>query len=953
MRDFTWKTAAALVCTGVAFFLGGTAQAAEQPELRIGVNVLPVLADPVDGARDLNQDYMAILANYAGMRAVYVSASWQENLARLQSGEIDVIANITDLPARHAFFDYGRIPMSTSKSMLYLRGGTQMFDRADRTTPLRIGVIRDQYTSPYLGMVLAAEGFPYTLQEYEDRKALAAAYAAGRIDGCSLDTAMPKSLQPAAALQADPVYFVVKKGNQELLDRLNSAASRLAMARPMLYADLYDLYHINTGGEALMLDHRERRYLEEHPTLHFAAIVNERPYSYMDGNGEFAGGLRAIVDRVSADLGVTIEIVPVASAEDAYAALADGTADVLLNSRWSPGWAVTHDYKQTAPYMTSYFTEVTRRSGKPEHPMVAYWSARIGDTTLAKHFDKDQLQHYDSVEDTLQAVADGKADAAYLRQETAQYETFAGQFPGLIANGTVAFATRTAMTMPQDADPALLSALDKEIAHMGQEVANGAIAEERQKFLKNQSIGAYFYNYPQYFFFGAGIVALVIALSFWRYRRMKKRTEAHLQDIIDRDPATELHNLAWIERVGSPIVTVSKGGKDPYLAAVAVHAMRPDIIAGTYGREVLAAVCRELGRDMELAPWAVHVGTRTSSAEVFALVRAEEAVLVPALREMLRKHDAQRVGRMLVRIPLEAGVCYVGDPPMDLKTAMNNASLAAHGARPVGIFNSKLQRETLLMSRMESIQEDALARREFHVWYQPKYELKTKRCIGAEALVRWESKELGFLPPGKFIPLFEGNGFISQLDFYNLEHVMQFQREAPGKGLPVLPISVNQSRQHMREEDYIERVRKLVAEYGTTGVELELTETAFDVLGEAMRAHSIDVVESLRGMGFSIDMDDFGSGYSDLALLNQLPLDVMKIDRSLLLASEGSGRMRIVLEQMIALGHALDMHVICEGIETEEQEQMLISCGCEYGQGYLYGKPMRRADYEAFLREHA
>ena len=209
------------------------------------------------------------------------------------------------------------------------------------------------------------------------------------------------------------------------------------------------------------------------------------------------------------------------------------------------------------------------------------------------------------------------------------------------------------------------------------------------------------------------------------------------------------------------------------------------------------------------------------------------------------------------------------------------------------------------------------------------------------------------MPPGKFIPLFEGNGFISQLDFYNLEHVMQFQREAPGKGLPVLPISVNQSRQHMREEDYIERVRKLVAEYGTTGVELELTETAFDVLGEAMRAHSIDVVESLRGMGFSIDMDDFGSGYSDLALLNQLPLDVMKIDRSLLLASEGSGRMRIVLEQMIALGHALDMHVICEGIETEEQEQMLISCGCEYGQGYLYGKPMRRADYEAFLREHA
>ena len=105
-------------------------------------------------------------------------------------------------------------------------------------------------------------------------------------------------------------------------------------------------------------------------------------------------------------------------------------------------------------------------------------------------------------------------------------------------------------------------------------------------------------------------------------------------------------------------------------------------------------------------------------------------------------------------------------------------------------------------------------------------------------------------------------------------------------------------------------------------------------------------------MGFAIDMNDFGSGYSDLSLLNQLPLDVMKIDRSLLLASEGSERMCVVLRQMVGLGHALGMKVICEGIETTTQEELLIGCGCEYGQGYLYGKPMKRADFEAFLKEH-
>ncbi|MDD6127798.1 MAG: EAL domain-containing protein [Veillonellaceae bacterium] len=254
---------------------------------------------------------------------------------------------------------------------------------------------------------------------------------------------------------------------------------------------------------------------------------------------------------------------------------------------------------------------------------------------------------------------------------------------------------------------------------------------------------------------------------------------------------------------------------------------------------------------------------------------------------------------------------------------------------------------------MESLQRQALERQEFQVWYQPKYDLRTRRCIGAEALVRWQSAELGFLPPGKFIALFESNGFISDLDFYNLEQVMRFQREAAEKGLPVVPISVNQSRVHMREQGYLTRMQALIDRYATQGIELELTETAFDFTDYALREHSIAVVAALHAMGFAIDMDDFGSGYSDLSLLNQLPLDVMKIDRSLLLASEGSERMCIVLQQMIDLGYALGMKVICEGIETEAQENLLRRCGCEYGQGYLYGKPMPRAEFETFLRQHA
>ena len=210
---------------------------------------------------------------------------------------------------------------------------------------------------------------------------------------------------------------------------------------------------------------------------------------------------------------------------------------------------------------------------------------------------------------------------------------------------------------------------------------------------------------------------------------------------------------------------------------------------------------------------------------------------------------------------------------------------------------------------------------------------------------------VGF-PPEERRKIFERNGFITKLDFYNLVHVMKLQQGRRAQGLPVVPISVNQSRFHMQEKGYLQRMKELVGIYSTDGVELELTETAFDLAGREQRENALAVVTELKRLGFCIDMDDFGTGYSDMTLLDALPLDVMKLDRSLLLASENSNRMRSVLARIVGLGHALGMAVICEGIETEEQEQMLIDCGCEHGQGYLYGKPMPQEEFEAFLAAH-
>lgn len=483
--------------------------------------------------------------------------------------------------------------------------------------------------------------------------------------------------------------------------------------------------------------------------------------------------------------------------------------------------------------------------------------------------------------------------------------------------------------------------------------AGTCFAQRTQRAISDAPLVSFFYEEPLWIFCGMLAALLLGAVAFWRCWRQWRSKERRLRELLAHDRYTGLRNVTWLEQAGDALVK-ARGEEAARMAAVVIKVVQPSVITATYGSEALVTLFRRLGERLTGESWAALVATRTNAAGAACLTHpVEREDLQVALRRILADSEYLQVGHMLVRIPLEAGVCYLGAPPMDLDTAINNAGLAAQEAQPLCFFNSALQRDTLLRSRMESLQQRALERREFHIWYQPKYDLVTRKCVGAEALVRWQSTELGFLPPGKFISLFESNGFITQLDFYNLEHVMQFQRDCKAKGLPVVPISVNQSRLHMREKGYLHHMRALVDRYTTEGIELELTETAFDFGSEAIREHSLAVVTALHALGFAIDMDDFGSGYSDLSLLNQLPLDVMKIDRSLLLASEESERMRVVLKMMIDLGHSLGMRVICEGIETEAQEELLRAVGCEYGQGFLYGRPMQRADFEAFLRAHA
>ena len=253
--------------------------------------------------------------------------------------------------------------------------------------------------------------------------------------------------------------------------------------------------------------------------------------------------------------------------------------------------------------------------------------------------------------------------------------------------------------------------------------------------------------------------------------------------------------------------------------------------------------------------------------------------------------------------------------------------------------------------KVEDDMESALSNREFRVYLQPKYSTKEEKLSGAEALVRWIHPTEGFISPNKFIPIFEQNGFILQLDDYMITEIARLQAKWLYEGKKIVPISVNVSRAHFTKVDLAEHICKLVDQYNVPHdmIELELTESAFfddkDIL--------INTVKRLKNYGFDISMDDFGAGYSSLNSLRELPLDVLKLDAEFFRGEDNEGRGDLIVGEAISLAKKLDMRIVAEGIETRKQVDALAEKNCDLIQGYYFAKPMPVEEFEklAFSQE--
>lgn len=302
---------------------------------------------------------------------------------------------------------------------------------------------------------------------------------------------------------------------------------------------------------------------------------------------------------------------------------------------------------------------------------------------------------------------------------------------------------------------------------------------------------------------------------------------------------------------------------------------------------------------------------------------------------------------------MSTGVYVIEDNSESIDDIRDKANLARKTVKnshksSMAFYDEKLVNKMLYEQEVTNEMQDALKNGEFKIYMQPKYDLKSKKLCSSEALIRWEHPHKGLIPPNRFIPIFEDNGFIKEIDLYVFEEVCMKLNEWICSGLTPPRVSVNLSRVHMFDRYIPEKLEFIAKKYlvNPEMIELEITESA--VLDKSKDL--IYIIEKMKMIGFRVAMDDFGTGYSSLNLLKDLPIDVLKLDKEFLGNGGTSSKGLLVIKDIIVMAKHLDLEVVAEGIETEEQYELLKSMDCDVGQGFLFSKAVTMKEYEKVLR---
>lgn len=449
-----------------------------------------------------------------------------------------------------------------------------------------------------------------------------------------------------------------------------------------------------------------------------------------------------------------------------------------------------------------------------------------------------------------------------------------------------------------------------------------------------------------------GIILLLFSL-FFIFQLYRRRHRLELENLANVDPITGGNTLQRFTKLAEEILTLEN--RKQY-ALVYTNFINFKVINEQLGHSTCDDILYALYESINDSLNDKEVVGRVTADNFCVLLEYENSEDLITRLDNWCSNTKQKVERHQWVIPeMEFGVYVIESKEVALPQMITRARIAPRAAVAIhskrlryAFYNDGMRLQLLREKQIEDMMGDALKKGEFQVYLQPKYNLADERMIGAEALTRWISQSEGMISPEEFIPLFERNGFIIQLDLWVFEEVCRMIRAWLDEGRDPIKISVNCSRTHFNNPGFFKEYVKIAKCYNVPEnlIEIELTES----LAVGDMDHFIQVIEEIRKAGFGCSVDDFGSGYSSLNMINAISVDTIKLDKVFFRnPTQDCERAEFVINSIISMAKVLSMKTVAEGVEDFEQVEMLKRLGCDYVQGYVFAKPMSIKDFEQYL----
>ncbi len=446
------------------------------------------------------------------------------------------------------------------------------------------------------------------------------------------------------------------------------------------------------------------------------------------------------------------------------------------------------------------------------------------------------------------------------------------------------------------------------------------------------------------------IIIVLIALAFVIFIRAYRKTNLRLEHVAYTDNITQCNNFAKFKLDAAKLLAEHPGQR---YAAISLDIRKFKVINDIYGHatgnNVLLYIANTLAKN--IGPDETFCRAAADNFNVLLKYDTEDGVIA-------WMQEIQRQVRSYIsayKIELDMGVYVVEGDSIAIDMLCDRANISRAIAKKQNdefyhFFKEKNRIDILSEQEIENAMEAAIQGKEFLVYLQPKIRLSSESVAGGEALVRWDRPGKGLVPPNDFIPLFERNGFVRKLDLYMFDSVCAIMEQwiKNNIGKHMVPISVNISRVHLSDAQLPQRLLAIANRHNIPPnlLEIELTESAVFLDGESMMV----MMQSIKDAGFLVSIDDFGSGYSSLSALKDLPVDFVKIDKTFLDCAVNDTKGGKILESIISMTKWLGLVTVAEGVETEEQCAFLRSAGCDLVQGYFYSRPVPVQEFELLMQ---